>query len=553
MPDLQQMLREAVETDATTFAAADIRRRVRLRQRRRRAGGIASLAMAAVVLAVGVGVVSSRPSDTPVVLDDSLPAETVERPDPVPTPGATVDPFSYLGVQLQVTVHAAGETAPGLSAEDGRAVTVGDGVGVLLGAPEVDVPMAVRLRCDGRDVEVREDAGPRESRLPEVALVRGAAQAVARLPGGCVGLLGDGTATFDLSEPTGHLWIDPLLDRMAMAEATPCCAGAGPLSVTREAVGWGLETPEGEIAFVAIDATTGPAIDPLTAPAVSCDGVILLPTGPDVATDTQRLAEILGCAPVIGGEAIPGAALIAALEDAGYAVSVLAPSDGVLPTAFGYAPRRAPEIPEDPPGLITVEVDGPETPEPEIRGDTPLVALADGEAAVLDDGRLRFRCADAVVTTTGPSDRGAQLPWIAELPEAAGCQPLPPGVTGTETFTSIREARLRAALAAIGVDEVSGEPSHGGSDASYVYSWEGRETIMFAGPDRTQGLEWQGGPTTPLGAGEAYLLGVDDGLPGLAFVCGDTYVELSRDHTDADAHRRAALALADALACVPRI
>ena len=198
-----------------------------------------------------------------------------------------------------------------------------------------------------------------------------------------------------------------------------------------------------------------------------------------------------------------------------------------------------------------------------VDGDTELVPLADGEAAVLpDSGMLAFGCDQASVTTTGPGAGGSDLESVAQFAIAAGCQPRPPGVPTSftaddgsvlERWQSIREARVGAAIDQLGLVQCCGEPSHGGSGASTGFEWDGGpEVYVQAGP-----LRFTGPVPEPLTGVEVAVAGgvgryvEADGLPTTAFDCGDTGYSLMLDSTDPDVHVAAAELLVSALACTP--
>lgn len=300
-----------------------------------------------------------------------------------------------------------------------------------------------------------------------------------------------------------------------------------------------IDSPDGDPDSVAATAvaTPGPA-----GPATPAS-----PTPSTVETGTEDPAVATGEQPVAAG-------LFAAVEAGGLALGERTVDE--VSTTATYTP----------PGVgrsavwVSVAHEGVD-PGWVVDGDTEIVPLADGEAAVLaDSGMLAFTCGDASVTTTGPGAGGSDLDSVAAFPTAAGCQPRPPGVPTSftaddgstiERWQSIREARVGAAIDRLGLVQCCGEPSHGGSGASTGFEWDGGpEVYVSAGPLLVGGSLLTEGVEVSVADGVARYVEAD-GLPVTAFDCGDTGYTLMLDSTDADVHVAAAELLVSALACTP--
>ncbi|WP_372530540.1 hypothetical protein [Euzebya sp.] len=169
-----------------------------------------------------------------------------------------------------------------------------------------------------------------------------------------------------------------------------------------------------------------------------------------------------------------------------------------------------------------------------------------------------------VITTTGPEAGGSELAWVAQLPEAIGCEPMPHRVTRQITTDegtviprseSIREARLREAVTALGVEPCCGEPSHGGSGATTGMIWEGVAVGITAGPPAFDGgAAESGSDVVEVGDGQAAV--TLDEQPQVRFDCGDTHYSMSDfDGRPEDAAPliRAAESLVAELTCTPTV
>ncbi|CAN5698665.1 hypothetical protein BH24ACT15_BH24ACT15_08070 [soil metagenome] len=268
-----------------------------------------------------------------------------------------------------------------------------------------------------------------------------------------------------------------------------------------------------------------------------CDGTIATPGAQEDSGETATTATDL----------------IAALQASGRDVTDQKTNDGSAtfkfqPTADGANP-------------VDIEAGAISLPPGTVTAQTALVRLGDGEAAQLDDRSLLLVCDGLPIRTAGvePDDPG--LEWIAELPAVAGCTPRPPGISepvqdpskaDEQVGMSIREARIRTAAEAMGMTLCCGDPSASPVTTNLGFIWEGIEVYVSAGWPVTDLPEYQPGQIIPFADGQADL-GDGDGLPGIAFDCGDSNYSVTHDSGNTDMHIRAAEALVDKLGCQPRV
>ncbi|MGI9017026.1 MAG: sigma factor [Euzebya sp.] len=297
--------------------------------------------------------------------------------------------------------------------------------------------------------------------------------------------------------------------------------------------------------------------------------------GRDAAVDLAgRLAAAPGCAlgsaprttataapSTTDGEA-PSSSLqshpiIQTLEDAGLIVSGVEETGPAI--TFEFQPRALQDGQR--PSPVRVSLAPQDAPAPAVTAQTTLVQLAEGEGAVLPgSGLIAFYCSEfGLITTSGQGDGGSVLGWVEQLPQAIGCDPLPPGLSREVTaddgtiirrFESIREARLLAAFETLGVDLCCGEPSHGGSGASSGMVWEGSDVTVIATAPQTADRDERSGAIIDLADGSASTSTADD-VARVIFDCDDTLYVLAVDGTDPRVAVRAAEALVRQLACTP--
>lgn len=174
----------------------------------------------------------------------------------------------------------------------------------------------------------------------------------------------------------------------------------------------------------------------------TCDDAIVLvgaagPVANDVQLDAfldaaEAASESLTCLPAAPGRSTPlgttsrttpadqphagTAAFIATVQQAGLEVTTTEAGHGA--GAFEFEPSAAGSRP------VSFEVDTldppPDDPGWPLDAATPLLPLADGEAAILDDGRLAFHCNGVSITVDGPESDGTEIAWVTELTAAAG-------------------------------------------------------------------------------------------------------------------------------------
>lgn len=371
MPDLHEVLTEAVPPVDSRFDDADIRARVADMQRRQRRTAIGS--MVAVVLLVGALVIPA------LLLHDDAPAVLTEPDGPVELVPLSQWPYSvdFAGVEVAVEIVDAMDEAPQAR------VAVGPGDAALNTAPHEKVDSQAWQFDDDEDVRsqpadhvegdvadqhvyrsrlwfgcgtgqlvhmvergraadapVFEVVGPSDRWLPPEALAEAARQLTAEM--GCSAEAPPGTPAEDMP---GRLWLGPLAAAIDEAGIATCCYdGYLPGGVNT----WVVEVSDGDYMSLSIsqfealeprsedhlplpleliDLAGGQAVneaqpnDPADVVRFTCEDVSILahPTSGE-ATSVGRFAERVSCTPAVPPGYMATLALGEVLRDLGVEV-----------------------------------------------------------------------------------------------------------------------------------------------------------------------------------------------------------------------------------------
>lgn len=526
MPDLHDLLTEAVPPRTPGFDESDVRSRVARRQRRSQQAMAGIIAL--VVVGASAGILTLRGSDRVSIAG---PPPTVGAGTPDDGPRGDIA-FAVVAANARLVVERAG-------ADDVVVVPVdplGSSAVTLLGSVD---GTAVEVRA-GSHSEVEggfllsgssEDGGPAIG--PHTLTPAGSDELLAVVACGATAWSARTVDPADSAADGGALLI-AFLNRL---DDDPECD----LGVEDG----GADQPGEGPAPVQPTATPSPSSPEGAAPAAD-----------DPTPSADRLLESIGRAEVVAG--------VPTVEREGDRTTIqveLAAEDGLRPVVD-----------------LLVDEDHPLVDRPAPTAQTPLVLVGGGEAAVLDDDSLAMSCphpleVSVLVTgasgTAGPDAAGGssrdEVPRVADMAQLAGtvfdaigCQPAPPPTTvvepqpggdPVERSAPIREARLAAVRAQLGVEGCCGEPAHGSAEVASGLIWEDVEVRLYATAPRPvpELRVW----LVPLAGGQADGGDPDDGLPQITFDCGDTRYSLLHDSPREDVHVRAAEALVRALDCTP--